>query len=397
MTARSRGIILTLAILGFGFASTSAWVHYHLLTDASYVSACDISKTLNCSEVYLSQYGSFGGVPVALAGMLWFGLVILIAGFAAPAQTGQKSATAGYIFALSTIGLAVILYLGYTSWVVLKHLCIFCLGTYVAVIGIFITSGLSSPMSLGQVGARLFGDAGRALRDPMVPVLLLMLLGGLGYLAVIFPPEGTRPVPATEQATGQAATDFATAWAQQPRVNLGIPADGAQVLVVKFNDYQCGACKVTHDWYKPVFERFEKSHPGAVRLILKDWPWDPECNFNRGPDHQAACEAAAGVRMAREVSAAKAVEVETWLFANQVTLSPASVKENVQKILGITDFDRRYADKKKEIARDIADGVALGVQGTPTLFINGVRVNELMQPNALEFAINLELKKAAGK
>lgn len=396
MAPRSRWIIIALALLGFAFASTSAWVHYHLLTDASYVSACDISKTFNCSEVYLSRYGSVGGVPVALAGMLWFGLVLLIAMFA-DTQAGQKSAAGGYIFALSTIGLAVILYLGYTSWFVLQHLCLFCLGTYVAVTGIFITSGLSSPMSIGKLPGRLFGDTGRALRDPMVPVLLLMLVGGLGYLMAIFPAEGTRPAPIAANTTGQAATDFATAWAQQPRVNLGIPADGAKVLVVKFNDYQCGACKITHDWYKPVFEKFEKSNPGEVRLVLKDWPWDPECNFNQGPNHQAACEAAAGVRMARDVSAAKAVEVESWLFGNQLTLTPANVKENVQKILGITDFDRRYLEKKKEIARDIADGVALGIRGTPTLFVNGVKIEDLMAPNALEFAIDLELKKAAGK
>ena len=41
--------------------------------------------------------------------------------------------------------------------------------------------------------------------------------------------------------------------------------------------------------------------------------------------------------------------------------------------------------------------MALGIRGTPTLFINGVKVEELMAPNALDFAIELELKKAAGK
>ena len=64
MSARSRWIILGLAILGFGFASSSAWVHYRLLTDASYISPCDINQTFNCSQVYLSHYGSVGGVPV---------------------------------------------------------------------------------------------------------------------------------------------------------------------------------------------------------------------------------------------------------------------------------------------------------------------------------------------
>jgi uncharacterized membrane protein/protein-disulfide isomerase len=394
MSPRVRWIIIALAIVGFGFASSSAWVHHRLLTDPGYTSICDVSETFNCSQVYLSQYGSVGGVPVALAGMFWFGLVALIAMFS-DAQPGKKSAGAGYVFALSTVGLAVVLYLGYTSWFVLKQVCLFCVGTYVSVIGIFIASGLGSPLAVTQLPGRLAGDLGRAFKDPMVPTLALLLVGGLGYMAVTFPKEGTRPAPVA--SSPQAVTDFASAWALQPRVDLGIPADGAQVVIVKFNDYQCGACRITHDWYKPVLEKYAKSHPGGIKYVLKDWPWDPECNYNRGPDHQAACEAAAAVRMARDVSPAKADELEKWIFDNQERLTPALVKENAQKILGISDFDRRYPEKKTEISRDIADGVALGIRGTPTMFINGVRIEQLISPDQLDMAIQLELNKAAGK
>ena len=45
----------------------SSYVHYKLLTDASYTSACDVSTTVNCTQAYLSRYGSLWGVPVALA------------------------------------------------------------------------------------------------------------------------------------------------------------------------------------------------------------------------------------------------------------------------------------------------------------------------------------------
>ena len=61
-----------------------------------------------------------------------------------------------------------------------------------------------------------------------------------------------------------------------------------------------------------------------------------------GP-HHAACEAAAGVRMARSVG--KANEFEHWLFANQASLSPDKVKEGLQQVAGISDFDARYADR----------------------------------------------------
>ena len=54
---------------------------YRLLTEPNYVSPCDISARFNCSELYLSQYGSVRGVPVALGGILWFAAVALLALF----------------------------------------------------------------------------------------------------------------------------------------------------------------------------------------------------------------------------------------------------------------------------------------------------------------------------
>ena len=49
---------------------------------------------------------------------------------------------------------------------------------------------------------------------------------------------------------------------------LDVPADGAKVVVVKFNDYQCPACRQTYLAYKGLKEKWESSveRPGAVRL-----------------------------------------------------------------------------------------------------------------------------------
>jgi uncharacterized membrane protein/protein-disulfide isomerase len=402
MSSRSRLLILGLAIIGLAFATYSAWVHYQLLTNAGYESPCDISSSFNCSTVYKSQYGSVAGVPVALGGVFWFGLVALIALFSKP-KVGTAPAGPGgaYVFALSTIGLAVILYLGYASFFVLKTGCVLCIGTYVSVIGIFIVSGASGSVNVWQLPARAFGDLSDALREPVVMALTLVLLAGTAYAVSMFPREGTVPM-STVASTPQGNADFATAWAQQPRVELGIPADGAKVLVVKFNDYQCGACGSTHAWYKPVLEKFEQSHPGAVKYVLKDWPWQSKCNFNLAPgappNHVGACEAAAAVRMARDKGRAKEVEMEEWLFANQAILNPETVKASAEKILGISDFSAQYALKLPDIKKDVSDGTALGINSTPTLFINGVRIDRQLMPAAyFELAIQLELNKAAGK
>jgi len=402
MSARSRWIILSLALIGLGFATYSAFVHYKILTDATYSSPCDINATFNCSQVYLSPYGSVAGVPVALAGVFWFGLVALVAFASTPGTKTSGLPGGSYLFAISTIGLAVVLYLGYTSWFVLKHLCVLCLGTYACVIGIFIAAGSASTVPVRELPTRMFGDAKRALQDPFPLALLAALLVSLGIAVAHFPKEGT--IPGSETASGPMSNDdFAAAWAKMPRVDLGIKPEGAKVVVVKFNDFQCPACGQTYFWYKPVIEKFAQTNPGEVKMVLKDWPWNAKCNFTLQPGqgHPAACEAAAAVRMARDQGPVKEVEMEEWLYNNQPAMTPDTVKSAAERILGIKDFDHQYALKVDDIKKDVADGAALAIGETPTLFINGVRVisrdRQLMPASYFELAIQLELNKAAGK
>lgn len=244
-------------------------------------------------------------------------------------------------------------------------------------------------------------DLGIGLGRRLAAVLALALVGVTGYATAMVPADGPRPqVQAAPPLSAEAVADFTRAWAQQPRVNLGIPAGGAKVVVVKFNDYQCPPCAATHAWYQPVFERLEKTNPGAVRVILKDWPWNAKCNFSLTPgvppEHPGACEGAAAVRIARDRGKAKEVEMQDWLYSNQPTLTPATVRAAAERILGVKDFEGEYARKLPDVQKDVADGVALRINATPTFFINGVRVGA-MTGQYFELAIQLELRKAAGR
>jgi len=400
MSSRSRALILAFALVGLGFATASTWVHYKVVTDPTYMSPCDISAAFNCSQVYLSRFGSIAGVPVALGGVFWFALVTLVAAFARP--TDRESVAAGYLFALSTIGLAAILYLGYASFMVLHTGCVLCIGTYVCVIGIFVLSSLSRSISMMALPLRLARDIRDAVARPVALVLALLLVGGTASLVAFFPKEGTAATQAAATAasaapvSGDARAQFESAWAQQPRVDLGVPADGASVIVVKFNDYMCPMCRIKEAEYKPIFDRFEASNPGKVKLVLKDWPWNSTCNFNASgtiPGHEAACDAAAAARMARDRG--KTQEMVDWLFANQGT-TPANVRQAAARILGVTDFDREYALKLPQIRMDIADGGVLNIKGTPTYFVNGVLLpNAGLDASYFELAIALELKRPA--
>jgi uncharacterized membrane protein len=119
MRKLSRTLLMVFAALGLGAASTSSYVHYHLLTDPGYSSFCDVSATVNCTQAYLSPYGSLWGIPVALFGVFFFTLVLLLVGVAGRDGSPASEAVPAYIFAISTVGLAFILYLGWACFVLL--------------------------------------------------------------------------------------------------------------------------------------------------------------------------------------------------------------------------------------------------------------------------------------
>jgi protein-disulfide isomerase len=177
-------------------------------------------------------------------------------------------------------------------------------------------------------------------------------------------------------------------------VPIVLPTEGAKVLIVKFSDYQCPACGETYMTDRPVLAKYQAERPGAVRLVTKDYPLEAECNPNLPRTvHEAACEAAAAVRLAQRHQRGPAME--EWLFTHQATLTPAVVRAAARDVGGVTDFDAEYSRVLVDIRNDVELGRRLGVTGTPTYFINGVRVNGGLRAEYLDAAIASELKAAS--
>jgi protein-disulfide isomerase len=75
-------------------------------------------------------------------------------------------------------------------------------------------------------------------------------------------------------------------------------------------------------------------------------------------------------------------------------LTPASVREYAATIGGVHDFDTQYQRAIEQVRSDVGLGKLLGIRVTPTFFINGVRVDGGLAPQAMDMAIAYELKKA---
>jgi uncharacterized membrane protein len=398
MKTHARTLIVVLASLALGASLWSLYVHYQFLADPAYTSFCDVSETVSCQAVMTSQYGSVFGVPVAAGGAIWAALVLLLGVFGMrPPRSEASARVAGYIFVLSTIGLAGVLYLGYASFFILRQMCPLCVTMYAAVIGLFVVSGAAAS-GLGALPAQLGRDVKTALASPFAATLAVLWVVASVSLVAFFPRE-TAPADVASAETVAAPTETLgadevaqfTAWMDaQPRVDLGVPANGARVVVVKFNDYQCPACRQAYLAYKGIQQKYASAFPGQVAFVSLDYPLESECN--QGGIHASACEAAVAVRLARAKN--RAPEMEEWLFANQETLTRDRVKQGLTEIAQVTDFDAQYPKVLEGVRQDAQLGQRLGISGTPTFYINGIKINTSLRPIYFDAAIALELKRA---
>jgi protein-disulfide isomerase len=334
------------------------------------------------------------GVPVAIFGLLWFVVAALLSLAGLRARDGVRESVPGYLFVLSTLALAVVLYLGYTSLFVLKAICLMCLTTYAAVVGLFLVSGAATSFPMTTLPRRASRDLRVLVASPLALTIVVVFFVGAVSTLAFFPREGVAgaggpvPVPTQDQRS-----EFERWYVSQPRVPLIVASDGAKVLIVKFNDFQCPACGQSYALYKPILAKYEADRPGAVKMVLKDYPLNRECNENLTQTiHPAACDAAVAVRLALVHN--RVDEMEDWLYTHQTGMTPPAVRQAAHDVGQINDFDAKYASTLSLVKGDIALGRQLGVKSTPTFFINGVKIEGALPPQYFEQAIAYELGHA---
>ena len=193
---------------------------------------------------------------------------------------------------------------------------------------------------------------------------------------------------------------FLAAWDKEPRAALNVAPEAGKLVVVKFSDWECPACKTTALAYKPTFDALVS----RIKYVEKDYPLNAECNAHVPrtiPGHEASCAAAAAMRLARASGDPEALG--KWLFDNQEA-TPAAVAMAAFNVGGVQNFNRMYATALPAIKKDVAEGAALNLTGTPGYFINGVLVKGffegkldpryLLATDLFDAAVQHEIKKA---
>ena len=168
----------------------------------------------------------------------------------------------------------------------------------------------------------------------------------------------------------------------------GAPIKGAKdalVTIVQFSDFQCPFCSRVN----PTLEQLTKDYGDDISVTFRHNPL---------PFHNNA-EPASEAAMAAHAQG-KFWQMHDKLFANQQSLDRASLEKHAQDLgLNMAKFkaDLDASKYKSTIEAETKEGQAVGVNGTPAVFINGRKISGAYPFETFKKIADEELAKKTGK
>jgi len=142
---------------------------------------------------------------------------------------------------------------------------------------------------------------------------------------------------------------------------------GAPAVLVIFSDFECPLCKQEAQTLK---DHLLLTYPTQVRVYFKDFPLDPI--------HPWARTAAIAGRCIFRENPKAFWDYHDWMYAHQEEIKPDNVKAKIMEFAAAKNLDAvqlgRCLDEKTtegEVNASVAQGKSLGVDATPTIFLNG--------------------------
>ena len=223
----------------------------------------------------------------------------------------------------------------------------------------------------------------------VVGSLILILLGFFGYGVAVNYQRFTNGELDLSRYT---SSDVTAANVNAPKVDrvartqiettddptLG-PAD-ALVTIVEFGDFECPFCGQAY----PIIKDLLRRYGDRVRFIYRDFP-NPSLHINALP-------AALAASCAEEQK--KFWPFHDLLFAHQSKLGAEDLRSYGQQAgLNLVAFDQCVSSQRhlQEIYDDYTAGVNAGVQGTPTWFVNGYRLQGAIPPDDFNTLVDMGL------
>lgn len=392
-------LILLLLVLTFGAIAGALMTWHHetqLYGEGGHLVGCSESMSASCDEVNTSSWSEVFGVPLAtwaIATYVTFGVLAVLA------LRGRRAAASLLLIGGAAVT-AFSVFLLYVALSQVGFLCSWCFRLYIVNAATFLlataASGPARPdrgtllrafaifagvallsISVQRLFRRqLIGDTTRVAEKPSEPVTVER---------DPFAPAPGRTIDVTSEddKTGAIVIAPRDAWKGNPK---------AKVTLVEFADFQCGHCRSASAALSKVFE----TYGDRVQFVFKHYPLDPMCNPGvENLKHALGCSAARAAVCAREQG--KFWAFHDLAFANQRDLSIETLRILAERAgVELSEFDACAADPRslEAVRADGELGKALGLHGTPRIFIGDALYRGGRSPEAFARAIDAALAGA---
>ena len=351
---------------------------------AGQVSGCSISSYVDCDRVSESRFAAVAGVPISAVALAVYGAMgvlmalPLLRQFRRLAAVNLDLATA--LSGLSTVAALALLVI---AAVVIQALCLYCAALQLVTFALFAVLLWRRGRSGGAAGGgRQARGAGTALGSATLALAAGGVVAAGATLALETGAIGLAGRSANSTAGALGATSLYLSRTTQQFALADSPGVGpvdAPVQVVVFGDYNCSHCRS----FDPEALQLAEDFPDDVRVVFKFFPLDATCNPYMGREQvSTSCVAAAAAYAAHLQD--RFLDFHLLLYEHFQNHAPARVLANAEEA-GITDIeafltDLQSEDTARHIRRDVDEAVQAGVQGTPTVFVNGRRLETSRLP-----------------
>jgi protein-disulfide isomerase/uncharacterized membrane protein len=384
-------VALAIALLGVAVSGVILYEELQLAYVPGHSAFCNLGGVVNCDVVLASRYGTFLGTPLGV-----WALAAFVVGALAAVPGAFLGVTAGaadlVLIGLASGALGFSVVLAVVMAVVLRHLCLLCLALDVVVVAWFITV---LPLARNFTASTSVGWLRRRTAAHATAAAAVVTAIASGALSAAYTPPAIETAAEIESHEPEFTKHYlerpivpASSVLRSDAATKGRP--DAPVTIVEFSDFQCPACgQAFRDLHELLARRTD------VRLVFRNFPLDSTCNEGMPRAlHPDACNAAIAADCARQQN--RFWEYHDRLFEHQHTLDRDSLFRYAREVdLDVPTFRTCLDDPatRARIADDVRAGIAAGIESTPTLFINGRRIDGALERPYYDYALVLEQER----
>lgn len=367
---------LTIQILALGGLALSiklACIYYTANYDQYALSSfCSINDFVDCDGAAKSSVSQFWGIPLAYWGIFFYLIILFLTivdklkGFRFLKFLEVFKNPHAYVAFLGTIAFICSMILAGLSVFKIHKLCILCVITYfIDLIIALVASSCSLKKFIESVKLTVidFIDGAKKYTKTFI-VLLILAVSFLCYSGITY-----NFVPHIKKTKSILKYRKMTYNPYRVKGNL-LGAENGTVVIELYSDYVCPLCYIHNIMLHQVVKEFSN-----VKVVHHNFPFDKECNpYISINMHPNACFMSRGAIAARQQG--NYWEMSSLLYENQ--------PRNMEEMLKLSDqlgFDKQQFIKdfnsketSEEIEAELKKTNELGLDATPTMFINGEKI-----------------------